>query len=308
VVSGFINRIFRNGFISILLFGLLVSYLNAEEVKPDSGFTISPGFSFLYGTVYEYVFVDGRKASELKWDVKPLVMAGTEIAYNYSNLVINGSLLFAINERTGEIKDYDWDDSGNLSHFSSHSVSQSGSLFFNTSIAYHIEINKEFTFIPVIGNRFNRIQLTAEDGYLEYPPGSPPVSVYGKGIIYEQRYLIPYVGGVLSYSGDIFVLSAGLYFSPFLYCNARDSHVKRDIDFYDSIKMGKYYNIYTSLEYFFSEKLSLTLRSSYTYIPLSKGDSYYVDLSDGSKSSSFKNSSGIKAEYCELMLLFNVSI
>jgi outer membrane protease len=150
--------------------------------------------------------------------------------------------------------------------------------------------------------------LTAEDGYLEYPPGSPPVSTYGKGIIYEQRYIIPYAGGMLSYSGDIFVLSAGLYFSPFLYCNARDSHIKRDVDFYDSIKMGKYYNIRTSLEYLFSKRTSLTLESSYTYIPLAKGDSYYIDLSSGSTSSTFKNGGGIKAEYFELRLLFNLRV
>jgi len=308
VVIRFIYTIFFNGFISILLSGLFISDLYAREENRNSGFTISPGFSLLYGTVNEYVFINGRKGSELKWDVKPLVMAGTEIAYNHSNFDIKGSLLFAINEHTGKIKDYDWNDSGDLSHFSSHSVSQSGTLFYNMMLSYHLEINREFEFVPGFGIRFNRIQLTAEDGYLEYPPGSPPVSTYGKGIIYEQRYLIPYSGGVLSYGGDVFKLSAGLFFSPFLYCNARDSHVKRDIDFYDSIKMGKYYNIRAYLEYSYSERVSLTLESAYTYIPLVKGDSYYIDLSSGSKSSIFKNGAGIKAEYYELMLLISLRI
>lgn len=288
--------------------GLFLNHLNAGEEKPNSGFSISPGFSLLYGTIYEYVFIDGRKGSELKWDIKPLMMAGTEIAYDYSNFEIKCSFFFPINEKTGKIKDYDWDESGDLSHFSSHSVSQSGTHFFNMILSYSLDINREFLFAPGIGIRINRIKLTAEDGYLEYPPGSPPVKVYGKGVIYEQKYLIPYAGGILSYSGDRFKLSAGFYFSSLLYCNTRDSHVKRDIDFYDSINMGKYYNIQTSLEYLWTERVSLTLESTYTGVPLVKGDSYYIDLSNGSKSSIFKNGAGIKTEYIELTFKFSSNI
>ncbi|HON15836.1 MAG TPA: omptin family outer membrane protease [Spirochaetota bacterium] len=284
---------------------IFIRELYAGE-KNNYGIIISPGFSFLYGTIYEYVFIDGRKGSELRWDLKPLVMAGSEIAFNYSNFYIKESLLFAINDHTGRVKDYDWDDSGDLSHFSSHSVSQNGAFFFNIILSYLLSMNGNFFFVPGMGFRLSKIQLTAENGYLEYPPGSEPVNTYGKGIIYEQRYLLPYAGGLLRYYGDMFVMSTGLYFSNFLYCNARDNHIKRDIDFYDRIKMGKYYNIYNSVEYLFSDRISLSLLLTYTYIPLKKGDSYYINLSDGVKSSTFKDAAGIKAEFIELMLLISL--
>lgn len=295
----------------LIIIGIVFLYSSVEalEDRSDLSFSISTAFSFMYGSINEYVFNDEIKASELKWDLKPLLLAGAKISCSFNSFKLEGSLFYGINDDTGSIRDYDWDTStGEMTNFSQHNVKQRGSLFGDINIFYTYGINQDFSLLPRIGIKYNNIQLTAEDGYLEYPPGSPREGVYGKGIIYEQKYLIPNIGAGILYKVDPLSIDILFCYSHFTVCNARDSHVKRDIDYYDEINNAEYYYIRSEVLYDIDERISLSLNCGWTYIPLSKGSSYYIDLSTGEKSEVFENAGGIKTRYIEITLFINLRL
>lgn len=290
----------------LLILTINISAMSQEESGSDFSVSVSTALSFMYGNINEYVFDETGTVSRLDWDIKPLFLVGTKLSVSSGNLQIKSSLFYAVNEDTGSIKDYDWDTStGGMTNYSKHNVKQKGSVFTDTGISYKYKIDEKLSLIPAAGIMYNNIQLTAEGGYLEYPPGSARDPVYGKGIIYEQKYLIPYIGAGLRYDFGGLALGADFNYTAFLWCVARDSHVKRDIDFYDEIINASYYNINGDITYTVTERVSASVECGWTYIPESKGDSYYIDLSTGEKSLTSYNGGGIRAVYGECSVFIN---
>jgi len=280
-----------------------VHILCSERVEDNGKLALSSGFSVMYGTINEYVYDEGRRASCLAWDIKPLMLAGMSLEYEFQSLRFNGSLCFALNENTGSIRDYDWDtSSGVMTNFSRHDAKQRGSFFTDITGNHLFVISENVIIFTGFGLKYSTINLTAEDGYLEYPPGSTPVRVYGKGIIYEQKHLIPYISAGIDYSSGDFVYSFVVDYSCFAMCNARDSHLKRDIDFYDEIRNANFYCIGGEVLYSLSDIVSISVSAEWFYIPETSGDSYYIDLATGTRSEVFKNSGGIKVDYKEVKI------
>ena len=293
--------------LTLFLMLFISASVMAQVQNTDFSFSVSTALTLMYGNINEYVFDDKGKASELSWEMKPLLLVGTKITGIVGCFKLEGSLFYAINEDTGSIRDYDWNTStGVMTNYSKHNIKQRGSIFSDANISYMYCLNEKYFFFPGAGIKFNNIQLTAEDGYLEYPPGSSREDVYGKGIIYEQKYLIPYFGAGVQYTEKQFNVSMSFYYSQFVRCNARDSHVKRDIDFYDEIKNGKFYNLKGDVALMITDRTSVSLNCGWTYIPLSKGSSCYIDLSTGEESQVFKNAGGIMVEYADVGLSINL--
>ena len=276
----------------------LYSWQNSCIPVTDNGFSfsLSPSFSAYYGSTSEYVFEDGKRISELKWDIKPFISPGISFCSSYMNFSVRGSYNQALNEKSGVIKDYDWDSEGNWTNYSKHGETQNGSMFMDISAGYSFVINKTISFCPSFGFRYAYLRFTAQNGQLQYPPGSTPIKVYGTGIIYEQKYSIPYVGfstsALLPWCTVIFTAN----YSCIGRCDDKDEHIERSIAFYDSIKHINYYNFGFHISRLISEKTNLSIGLNYNYIPLSKGDSYSVDLSSGTRTSTSSNSAGIRLE------------
>lgn len=103
----------------------------ANEEKSDSiKISVSPVIALIYGNINEYVFDDGKKVSQLDWDVKPMFLSGTGISVTYSGFNLTGGLLYAVNDSIGTIRDHDWNSStGEMTNYSKHAVKQRGSIF-----------------------------------------------------------------------------------------------------------------------------------------------------------------------------------
>jgi len=57
----------------LLFFAANTDFSFADGVNDDScKITVAPLISFLYGTINEYVFDEGKKVSQLDWDIKPM--------------------------------------------------------------------------------------------------------------------------------------------------------------------------------------------------------------------------------------------
>ena len=280
------------------------AWQNLHEAPLESGlhFFVSPSLSMYYGTVYEYVFDGGQKISELDWDVKPLICAGLNVSAYYDNFSLLGNYSQAVNEKTGKIEDFDWDANGVFTNYSSHDETQNGSVFYNLAFGYSLPLKDFFSIGMFAGWRYADLQFSAQNGYLEYPPGSARQIVYGTGIIYEQKYSIPYLGIKMSIIFPFFEILGILNYSRWGSCEDKDSHIKRGLDFYDSIKDFEYFNAGCSINVPISERLKANAGINANYIPMSKGSSYVIDVATGTRTVSIADTSGIEMRMLDLQV------
>ena len=144
------------------------------------------------------------------------------------------------------------------------------------------------TFEPFIGFQFIRLDWTAQNGYLQYPPetsspytpwspSTPKTPVYGTGIIYTQTYLVPAVGlkGELPVTQRL-TFTVSFLVSPYLWCFDKDSHIFRQLDFYSTMQGGLLLEPRLSAAYRIGGTTSVVLDVLYRHISQLVGDSYEV--------------------------------
>ena len=140
--------------------------------------------------------------------------------------------------------------------------------------------------------------MQAQGGYLEYPPGSTKEQLFGVVMQYQEKYYVPYFGiGTGFVSGKKYSMSVFFSYSPIASCSTVDRHFLRDIEFYDKIKNITYLEMGLSVDYRLTDRVVFKITSSYAFIPLSRGDDYYIQTDTGRKSNTFRNISGIKTSF-----------
>ncbi len=309
----YINRVL----ISLLLFTDIASS-NTSSNLDNIYLKTEVGIGVLQGTVGEYVYSNNRKLSQLNWNINSLWYTNVLLALQYQQFYAGVQVQNGFTARVGTIDDSDWADQNNpgvKTHYSEHDNYLERYCSYNANIGFESAITDNTYLKPHIGLLYRSIKMSARDGYLEYPPGSPKVPVYGVGIIYEQLYYIPYV----ALSSEINIteklgIIAGLSFSLFAYAQDIDNHVKRnpgdDIDFYGEYDGIVYLSVYTGCQYFLNDDIAVSLNLLYEYVPEQKGDTYYINTTTGIKSSTFHNAAGLKYEIysAKLSFLYNVKL
>ncbi len=295
--------------VCILVLALAALPAAADMANPGDGITLSAGFSFLYGGLDEYAYSGGSRTSRLAWDLHPLVLAGTRLSGEYAGVRLAGWLWYALNESSGRVRDYDWDPAtGILTDYSKHRIHQLGSVFSGISASFLLRITEGISITPGLGFRYDSIRLAAEGGFVESPAGSDPVRVYGTSVIYRQAYYIPYAIAGAEYRSAVYAASLGIAYSPVAMCEARDSHLKRDRDFFDTIRNARFYMLACSLSRSFSDRMAATLFAEGICIARTRGESYYVDLSTGYRSPTRADAAGIRTRYAVLGLSADVRL
>ncbi len=145
--------------------------------------TTEAGIGFTQGTLGEYVYDNNRTLSRLNWNL-------TSLWYNTFSLVLEYNSFFAgvqfhngINTGiVGTIDDSDWTDDNNphiKTHYSKHDNYIERYNSYNSYAGLLLDIDNIICFTPHIGFLYRSIKMSARNGYLEYPPGSPKIPVYG---------------------------------------------------------------------------------------------------------------------------------
>jgi len=272
------------------------AWQNPDEIPPDESFhlLVSPTLSLYYGSANEYVFNYGHKISELNWDVKPLICAGVNAAAYVDKFSLTGSYSQAFNRSTGSMRDYDWDDSGTLTNYSKHDQTQGGCLFLDIAGGYSLVISDIFKMGLKIGYRYSHLVFFAENGYLRYKSNNwVQEPAYGYGVIYQQKYSIPYTGYILSATLPWFEIHSDFNYSFIGACSCKDSHLKTAVDYYDSMKYIQYFSAGLYISRSLLQNLKISGGADIQYIPLTKGDTYSVDTTSGNRSLTTRNTAGI---------------
>lgn len=265
--------------------------------------TTEVGTGILQGTIGEYVYYNDRTLSKLNWNIDYLLYHTFSVTLGYNSFFVGIQLQNGINTgKIGSIDDSDWADDNNptvKTHYSKHDNYYERYNTYTTNVGFIWSFNDDVHIKPYIGFLYRTIKMSARDGYIKYPPGSPKVPIYGVGIIYEQVYYIPYIAlsSEITVSDKIKFL-AGISFSLFGFADDVDNHVHRnpgdDIDFYSEYDWIIYLNATIGFQYIFNEAIAIELILQYEYVPEQKGDTYYINASTGIKSPIFENAAGLR--------------
>ena len=272
------------------------SILFINEKAPERKMSINASFDtgILYGMIQEYVYTDNRTLSKLDWDLKPLVYAGFSIVGTYNNILLSFASWHGCNSNLGLMEDYDWVEPGTLTHYSRHSNVLEKAVFTEISTGVRIINTGTFSFSTIAGFNYSLVKMSARNGYIEYPPGSLREDVYGLGIIYEQKYYIPYLGLALTKMyGDNSGIIAAIKFSFFGTCKAVDNHIKTGIDYYDRVESVRFIHVEAGVFYNISDNTRFFISPAYTFIPEQSGNSYWINTNTGTRSDNIKDSAGI---------------
>ena len=304
-------------FITCGVLGAAAFPLSAQGV-PVSVTTTS---GVMLGWAKEFVYYNGYTESELDWPLLPAFYAGATVNVGETaGFLATVDLQLGIPSWAGTMTDSDFlNGDGVKTHFSRSDGELESAVLLNVQAGwgFPFEIGGAGTgsFQPFIGFEYIRVEWTAQNGYLQYPPetsppytpwspSTPQTPVYGTGIIYTQNYAIPTVGMKLSLPVvKAFSVAATFTFSPYLWCWDKDSHLLRQLDFYSSMHGGILLEPRLSATYKISERSSVTLEVLYRHISSLIGDTYEVgtgavgystigQLAPGQQSVTYINSAG----------------
>ncbi len=229
------------------------------------------GAGFLYGVAKEFVFSYGYTKSELDWQFEPVFFQQTSLDVRASSgLHASVQVRAGIPMQSGIMTDSDWMNvpaSTAQTNFSQSNCFTNGAILIDARVGWELAAGDGFRLEPFLSGSYMSWHWSARDGYLQYPPGSTPVPIYGTGIIYDQTYLIPGLGvrGSLRLSAG-WEITGALTVSPWLYCVAFDTHRFTGYDYADTMWGGWMIEPEVDAVLSLSPRAALSLEVSYRHI------------------------------------------
>ncbi|MDR3160581.1 MAG: omptin family outer membrane protease [Spirochaetaceae bacterium] len=282
-------------FFGVLFVMILTGVLPAEEITNKNGLSLSinGALGLLYGQSEEIVYRDKRtsdKASQLLWDLKPLVYAGGEANVRWQGpgntwgIFTDALFKAGLPGNTGIMEDRDWvvlNYPQWLTHYSVHDNKTEQAYLIDARVGASFRIFGPFVLKPYITYNFMFFSWAAKGGSILYPSSDGDHRYYStpiKVISYEQTWhiLSPALAlyGAFNRSFDIEISAA---VSPFIWSSSVDNHIMRNLVITDEISGGLFLEgglrfSFTPVDFF-----ALSLSASYRNISGSRGDSIYKE-------------------------------
>lgn len=276
--------------------------VNAEAVQAESGpsvtiakgkfatFSVQGSLGVLDGEAYEIVYDYSLgyqyKLSELRWDMKNVVMGGVVFSLGLADRVhANLGMWQSLAGGSGNMDDYDWLYPGyDWSHWSHHSVSVDGDIF-DINAGVDLINNNGFALEAMIG--YKTMSWSWDDKLLNYTytinsfrdtymPGDNEPS-----ISYKQEFTIPYIGLSAKISGADAGARVYIIYSGTVDAEDNDFHIRRDLHFKDTFSNAEYIGMGISGYVMLNDVWYLTASYSAQEISKTVGD-MEVWSSDGS--------------------------
>jgi outer membrane protease len=259
---------------------------SAQPALPATGvdftFSADAGAARMDGTSYERVYVtvnrgalrgSDHKLSELVWDLEGVYGARASFAFSiWRRFELRASAFCALTEGTGGMVDYDWflyDRPDYWTHRSRSTVDLDNGLDIDVRGLVHIVRNQFVTLDGTCGWRHMALEWSDRGvdyvysslgsgsampsvGYThEQPDPGALRDISGTdnrvGILYEQDYLLPYVGMGCGLRWKRLQASAEIAYSPAVAATDRDRHVLRERIFEGSFSGGTYLSLKQSI-------------------------------------------------------------
>jgi outer membrane protease len=279
-------------------------------------FSIGTNSSVINGESKEIVYSQGKTLSELIWRLPNVVLVGTDIKADISNLFfVNYSLQSNILKQSSTMDDYDWMSSttSDWTHHSNHpNTTVDSVLMQDLSIALRSFKFGNYNIYLNYGIKNNYFSWYSKGGTYIYSnsDGSNFRGYTGSfaqnslGITYQQIFYSKYAGLSFDYMLNNLKLTAKYGFSLSSQVSDTDIHHMRGLQFDDSFSGNTLSFIQTILHYHIRPHLSLSLNANLTNYALMVGDITMITLSKGSEVT-YRNSAGISHTSYEFGLGIN---
>jgi outer membrane protease len=239
--------------------------------------------------VYKHADTDD-KASQLLWDMKPLLCLGSALSFSRSDLLsgpgaaVDLSVKFGLPLKSGAMEDQDWQlpDSGQLTDYSTHDAYlEGGTLLLDVSGGITIPVKSAVAIKALAAVSYMQVSWDARDGHGEYwlLDRETQERVWkghdfdGSVITYDQAWLILSPGiGLFWPLGRALTLEFSFFISPLIYAADEDHHLTTGARYNDYMRGGLFLEPGLALAFAPSRFFSLVLRGSWRHIAGTRGD------------------------------------
>lgn len=288
--------------------------VNEEQRFRVGDVTASLGLGLLNGQAEEKVYDtdDGKKTSQLNWDLKQIPTLHLGLTYDpleWLSLEARGWTQIAKGD--GHMKDYDWsgDDSQGWSDYSDHPRTRVQKAWQAELAATVWALKRDDLAVGVMlgyqrtqlgwqarGGRYVYTEDDFRDSTGEFPRGE-------KGVSYQQTYDTPYIGLVGIYNYRAWTLEGRFKYSQWVKARSFDTHHMRNLTVAgNNGNTGQMQSLALGASYHVSPHLSVKAGVDYQVYAEAKGSTRYTDLSSG-ESDYFGGKSGSQASRMVLSTL-----
>lgn len=255
---------------------------------------VSLGVGMLNGQAQAKVYDtrDGKKISQLNWDLKQIPTLHLGLAYDPLNwLSVEARGWTQVAKGDGHLKDYDWldDDEAGWSHYSDHPNTRVQKAWQAGLAATAWALKRDDLALGVMFGyqrtqmgwqaRGGRYTYSSDDGFRDdsgnFPSGE-------KSISYRQTYDTPYLGLVGLYNYGDWSLESRYTFSRWVKSRDFDTHHMRDLTFdRNHGNKGRMQSLALNVSYRITPQFSVKAGVDYQVHAEAKGSTTVTDLQDG---------------------------
>lgn len=263
--------------------------------------TVSTSLGFLGGESKEYVYDTdtGKKVSELNWKIKNAAIIKGDISWDpLFWLTLNVRGWTTLSSSGTVMDDYDWDD--NQSHWTDWSHSPDTRLNyaneFDVNAKNWLVKRPDYKVGAVVGYQQTRFSWTSFGGHYQYNNGSDIGDFPSgeRGIGYQQKFSMPYVGLTGGYRYHDFEFNALLKFSPWVEAKDNDEHYMRNLSFSEKTSGSNYYSASVDVGYYVTPNVKVFTEFTWNKYSQGKGGMQIIDHDSGESSYEGGDAAGIE--------------
>lgn len=277
------------------------------------------GVGMMSGMSHEIVYdTDGRKLSELKWEIENVIIGGAELCVTLADWAeFNIGVWSNINEGYGEMDDRDWLDSGNpeWTDWSHHNVDLERAVMVDVNFNFRLWYNDWMALKFIVGGHHDSFEWYDRGSryiYSSDPTGGGFRDLSGTlpagGIDYSQWFYVPYIGLGLDFAYGDWSMKLHALRGAYGYGKGEDFHNFRSVQglkFVDEFYDMEYLNVGGELDYLIEEDFRVYLSVDYQRYDREIGEARVEDLATGAEAT-FNDAAGIRHEAMAVMVGFNV--
>lgn len=259
------------------------------------GNVYAPGIDGYFGAsglkMSEMVFRDssgGDLISNIEWDIGYQVSAGVGLSvgpadrFNRIGVSLGGMFLwfFPVNNRN--MKDTDWDDSGNVYSYGESMVSTLSGMQAEGGIAVNFPIRHKYLLEITTDVWYSRYAAIAHDGWTGWAGSDKKTAFYGAAVEYIQEWIIaaPGIGLRRKFNKTHCGIKASV--SPFIWGCHVDNHYFRTFEngdpdlkymrFTDNTTKGIFFRIQGDWFWNITSRVQMGITLNYLAVNNSRGD------------------------------------
>lgn len=290
VISRKVWMVLMSGRKALVLLGLVAfgqealadaQVTNEQKIQVGS-VELNLGVGLLNGRSLEKVYDEGRKLSQLNWDIKQVPTLHLGLAYHpldWLSLDVRGWTRMSGGD--SHMKDYDWlaDGDADWTHYSNHPDTRLKNAWQAEFSAIAWALKREDLALGVMAgyqrsrfdwqSRGGSYTYSSKDGYRDVT-GEFPSGV--KGITYQQTYDTPYLGLVGLYTLQNWTLEGRFKYSQWVKAREFDTHHMRNLTFKgDNGDKGRMQSLALALSYQLTPQFSVKAGIDHQVYAESKG-------------------------------------